>query len=247
MLFRSFNVGAGPWGDVLNIRVQINTAKTSVIRFEREYEAAGYGLAALIGLPDAEFPSQVRLETLNKESMTTERLNKPEPLIKEALAARPDIRRLEMVIKQAEAVTGLAKAPLYPKLQVAGIVEGQKTGDIGLSSEDFGNTVINTISEHIPNLKSLIIGRQVLSPLDIERDFGLSEGNIFQGELSLEQLFFLRPVAGWARYRTPVKNLYLCGSATHPGGGIMGASGRIAALELLKSKKLGGGRRGRAA
>jgi phytoene dehydrogenase-like protein len=102
--------------------------------------------------------------------------------------------------------------------------------------EAFGNTVIDTISEHAPNLKKIIIGRQVITPLDIERVTGLSEGNIFQGELSLEQLFFLRPVAGWARYRTPVKRLYMCGSATHPGGGIMGAPGRLAALEILKDK-----------
>jgi phytoene dehydrogenase-like protein len=102
--------------------------------------------------------------------------------------------------------------------------------------EAFGNTVIDTISEHAPNLKKIIIGRQVIAPLDIERVTGLSEGNIFQGELSLEQLFFLRPVAGWARYRTPVKRLYMCGSATHPGGGIMGAPGRLAALEILKDK-----------
>jgi phytoene dehydrogenase-like protein len=102
--------------------------------------------------------------------------------------------------------------------------------------EAFGNTVIDTISEHAPNLKKIIIGRQVIAPLDIERVTGLSEGNIFQGELSLEQLFFLRPVAGWARYRTPIKRLYMCGSATHPGGGIMGAPGRLAALEILKDK-----------
>jgi phytoene dehydrogenase-like protein len=100
----------------------------------------------------------------------------------------------------------------------------------------FGDAVINTISEHAPNLKNIIIGRQVITPLDIERSIGLTEGNIFQGELSLEQLFFLRPVAGWARYRTPIRNLYMCGSATHPGGGIMGAPGRLAALEILKDK-----------
>ena len=100
--------------------------------------------------------------------------------------------------------------------------------------EAFGDNVINTVAEHAPNLKNIIIGRQVLTPLDMERDFGLSEGNIFQGELSLEQLFFLRPVPGWAQYRTPIKNLYMCGSATHPGGGIMGAPGRLAALEILK-------------
>ena len=100
--------------------------------------------------------------------------------------------------------------------------------------EAFGNTVIDTISQYAPNLKSLIIGKQFITPLDIERTTGLTEGNIFQGELSLEQLFFLRPAAGWARYRTPIKRLYMCGSATHPGGGIMGAPGRLAALEILK-------------
>jgi phytoene dehydrogenase-like protein len=105
--------------------------------------------------------------------------------------------------------------------------------------EAFGDTVVETISEHAPNLKKLILHRQVLTPLDLEREWGLTEGNIFQGELSLEQLFFLRPVPGWARYRTPVANLYMCGSATHPGGGIMGAPGRIAALEILKDWESG--------
>ncbi len=100
--------------------------------------------------------------------------------------------------------------------------------------EAFGDTVINTLSEYAPNLKNLILHRQVLTPLDIERDFGLSEGNIFQGELTLEQLFFLRPVPGWAQYATPIDRLFMCGSATHPGGGIMGAPGRNAATRVLK-------------
>ncbi len=100
--------------------------------------------------------------------------------------------------------------------------------------EAFGDTVINTVAEYAPNIKNIIMGRQVLTPLDLEREWGLTEGNIFQGELSLEQLFFLRPVPGWAQYRTPIKNLYMCGSATHPGGGIMGAPGRLAAMEILK-------------
>src|SRR6478609_7958091 len=103
----------------------------------------------------------------------------------------------------------------------------------------FGDTVIATIAERAPNIHDLIIDRQVLTPLDIERRIGLTEGNIFQGELSLEQLFFNRPVPGWARYRTPVDDLWMCGSATHPGGGLMGAPGRIAALELLKSRRTG--------
>jgi len=108
--------------------------------------------------------------------------------------------------------------------------------------EAFGDNVINTIAEYAPNIKDIIIGRQVLTPLDLEREFGLTQGNIFQGELSLEQLFFLRPVAGWAYYRTPIHNLYMCGSATHPGGGIMGANGRIASQVILKEWKGGSSR-----
>ncbi|MBI2682720.1 MAG: NAD(P)/FAD-dependent oxidoreductase [Acidobacteriales bacterium] len=114
-----------------------------------------------------------------------------------------------------------------------------KEGTWDEKKEAFGDTVIDTISEYAPNLKSIIRGRQVVTPLDLEREFGLTEGNIFQGELSLEQLFFLRPVPGWSQYRTPIKNLYMCGSATHPGGGIMGAPGRLAALEILKDWKSG--------
>jgi phytoene dehydrogenase-like protein len=100
--------------------------------------------------------------------------------------------------------------------------------------EAFGDAVINALAEHAPNIKDIILHRQVLTPLDIERSFGLTEGNIFQGELTLEQLFFLRPVPGWAQYVTPVDRLYMCGSATHPGGGIMGAPGKNAAERILK-------------
>ena len=105
--------------------------------------------------------------------------------------------------------------------------------------EKFGDTVIDTVAEYAPNIREIIVGRQVVTPLDLEREFGLTEGNIFQGELSLEQLFFLRPVPGWAQYRTPIKSLWMCGSATHPGGGIMGAPGRLAAIEMLKAMKQG--------
>src|SRR5437016_2245877 len=111
-----------------------------------------------------------------------------------------------------------------------------KEGNWDEQREEFGDNVIDTIAEHAPNIKDIILHRQVLTPLDLEREFGLSEGNIFQGELTLEQLFFLRPAPGWAQYRSPIKNLYMCGSATHPGGGIMGASGRNAAMVILKEK-----------
>jgi phytoene dehydrogenase-like protein len=99
--------------------------------------------------------------------------------------------------------------------------------------EAFGDTVVNTLAEYAPNIRDIILHRQVVSPLDLEREFGLTEGNIFQGELTLEQLFFARPVPGWAQYNTPIRNLWMCGSATHPGGGIMGAPGRNAALRII--------------
>ena len=102
--------------------------------------------------------------------------------------------------------------------------------------EAFGDTVIDRIAEFAPNIRDIVIGRQVLTPLDIERTMGLTEGNIFQGELSLEQLFFNRPVPGYARFRTPIRDLWLSGSSTHPGGGLMGANGRLAAMEVLRSR-----------
>ncbi|MBP7591484.1 MAG: NAD(P)/FAD-dependent oxidoreductase, partial [Chloroflexi bacterium] len=95
--------------------------------------------------------------------------------------------------------------------------------------EAFGDAVVDTLSQYMPNLKDIILHRQVLTPVDIENMIGISQGNIFHGELSLSQLFFLRPAAGWAKYRTPIKGYWQCGSGTHPGGGIMGAPGQLAA------------------
>ena len=102
--------------------------------------------------------------------------------------------------------------------------------------EAFGDAVVDRIAEFAPNIRDIVLYRNVQTPLDIERTTGLTEGNIFQGELTLEQLFFNRPVPGHARFRTPIRDLWLSGSATHPGGGIMGANGRIAALEVLRSR-----------
>jgi len=100
--------------------------------------------------------------------------------------------------------------------------------------EPFGDRVISLIEEYAPNIRSIIEHRQVLTPLDLEQRFGITGGNIFHGEMSLDQMFVMRPVAGWARYRTPVKGLYLCGSGAHPGGGVMGAPGYNCAREMLK-------------
>lgn len=99
--------------------------------------------------------------------------------------------------------------------------------------DKFGEAVIDTIEEYAPDIRDCIIDKQIISPWDIEKITGLTEGNIFQGELSLEQLAFLRPVAEWSRYRTPIRKLWMCGSGTHPGGGIMGAPGELAAKTML--------------
>lgn len=100
--------------------------------------------------------------------------------------------------------------------------------------EALGDLVVDLVNEYAPNFKSSILHRQVLTPLDLEDSYGLTEGNIYHGEMSLDQLFVMRPVPGWARYRTPIKNLYLCGATTHPGGGITGLPGHNAAREILK-------------
>ena len=102
--------------------------------------------------------------------------------------------------------------------------------------EALGDAVIDTLAQYAPNIKSAILHRQVVTPADIERIVGLTEGNIFQGELSLQQMFFLRPVPAWAKYRTPISGLYQCGAGTHPGGGVMGASGRNAARAILGAR-----------
>lgn len=101
----------------------------------------------------------------------------------------------------------------------------------------FANTVLDTLAEYAPNVKGAVIYRQILMPPDLEEIFALPQGHIFHGELSLDQLFFLRPVPGYADYRSPLKGLYQCGSGTHPGGGVMGVPGYNAAREILKDWK----------
>jgi phytoene dehydrogenase-like protein len=105
--------------------------------------------------------------------------------------------------------------------------------------ELLGDRVVKKIAQYAPNVPNSILARQVLTPLDLERTYGLTEGNIFHGDLSLDQLFFMRPVAGWAQYRTPIANLYLCGAGAHPGGGVTGAPGYNAAHKALRDWKSG--------
>jgi phytoene dehydrogenase-like protein len=105
--------------------------------------------------------------------------------------------------------------------------------------ELLGDRVVRKIAEYAPNVPRAIVARQVLTPLDLERTYGLTEGNIFHGDLRLEQLFFMRPVPGWSQYRTPIDGLYLCGAGAHPGGGVTGAPGRNSAHQALRDWKKG--------
>jgi phytoene dehydrogenase-like protein len=103
--------------------------------------------------------------------------------------------------------------------------------------QELGDAVVGTLSEYAPNLESAVLQRHVLTPLDLEETYGLTEGNIYHGEHTLDQLYFMRPVPECARYRTPIPNLYLCGAGTHPGGGVTGAPGCNAAREILRDVK----------
>jgi phytoene dehydrogenase-like protein len=114
-----------------------------------------------------------------------------------------------------------------------------KTGDWNARREEFGNAVIAQLEQYAPGITSLIIARQVLTPLDLEQTYGLTGGHIHHGEQSLDQFFTFRPLLGWAQYRTPLNRLYLCGAGTHPGGGITGLNGANAAREVLKDWKAG--------
>ena len=108
------------------------------------------------------------------------------------------------------------------------------------NKDAFGETVIQQIADYSPGFKDKILHMEVRTPKELEEEVGLTEGNIFQGELTFDQLLFNRPIPGYAQYRSPIKGLYMCGSSTHPGGGVMGAPGRNAAVEILKDLNLSG-------
>jgi phytoene dehydrogenase-like protein len=112
-----------------------------------------------------------------------------------------------------------------------------REGHWDMQKEAFADRCFEIMEQYAPNFRNAVIDRQVLSPLDLERRFGLTGGNIFQGAMTLNQLFFMRPVPGWAQHRTPIRGLYLCGAAAHPGGGVMGACGLNAARVMLRDGK----------
>jgi phytoene dehydrogenase-like protein len=112
-----------------------------------------------------------------------------------------------------------------------------KQGDGATRREEFADAVVKTLARYAPNVAGSIIARQIITPADLEREYGLSGGHSLHGEMSLDQFYTFRPVIGWAQYRTPVPALYLCGAGTHPGGGVTGAPGANAAREIIKDLK----------
>jgi phytoene dehydrogenase-like protein len=106
--------------------------------------------------------------------------------------------------------------------------------DWDTAREGFAATVINTLERYAPGLQRRIVAQQVITPLDLARDFGMTGGHIFHGELALDQFLTMRPLLGWGQYRTPIRDLYLCGSGTHPGTGLTGQSGANAAREIAR-------------
>jgi phytoene dehydrogenase-like protein len=112
-----------------------------------------------------------------------------------------------------------------------------KGTDWDTQRDALGNTVVQTLAQYAPDLPDLVENGQIITPKDLEDTYGLTAGQIFHGELALDQFFTMRPLLDWARYRTPIANLYLCGSGTHPGAGLTGGSGANAAREILKDLK----------
>jgi phytoene dehydrogenase-like protein len=109
-----------------------------------------------------------------------------------------------------------------------------KSGDWNARRNELGDTVVKTLALYAPNIRDLIVDRQIITPFDMEQHYGLTGGHIFHGEHAMDQLFASRPILGWARYRSPIKGLYLCSAGTHPGGGITGGPGANASREIIK-------------
>jgi phytoene dehydrogenase-like protein len=112
-----------------------------------------------------------------------------------------------------------------------------KEGDWATRREEFADAIVRTIADYAPGVEGLIVARQLITPADLESEYGLSGGHSLHGEMSLDQFYAFRPVIGWAQYRTPIAGLYLCGAGTHPGGGVTGLPGANASREILKDLK----------
>ncbi|MEQ3695605.1 MAG: NAD(P)/FAD-dependent oxidoreductase [Pseudomonadales bacterium] len=150
-------------------------------------------------------------------------------------SARPIVEMLiPSTVDDSLAPPGMHVASLFCQHFAPELHDGRSWDDF---REEAADCIIDLVSEFAPNFKAAVIGRKILSPLDLERDFGLIGGDIMHGSLGLDQLYTNRPIHGYSDYRTPIKGLYLCGSGTHPGGGVTGAPGHNAANEIWRDAK----------
>ncbi|WP_028639387.1 phytoene desaturase family protein [Novosphingobium acidiphilum] len=143
--------------------------------------------------------------------------------------------KIPSTVDDSLAPAGAHVASLFCQQFAPELPNGQSWDDV---REDVADLIINTIDAHAPNFKASVIARQIHSPLDLERKFGLIGGDIFHGNMGLDQLWSARPVLGHGDYRSPIKGLYMCGSGTHPGGGVTGAPGHNAAHEIIRDRGL---------
>ena len=150
-------------------------------------------------------------------------------------SARPIVEMLiPSTVDDSLAPPGMHVASLFCQHFAPELQGGRSWDDF---REEAADCIVDLVSEFAPNFKAAVIGRKILSPLDLERDFGLIGGDIMHGSLGLDQLYTNRPIHGYSDYRTPIKGLYLCGSGTHPGGGVTGAPGHNAANEIWRDAK----------
>jgi phytoene dehydrogenase-like protein len=198
------------------------------------------GLPAFTGLEEAESDPRLRGRLLIAPSLRV--FDRAADAIKAGRLA--DELALEATIPtllDPELVDDGAEARHVMSVLVQGTPYHLRDGDWDSQRESLGDKVVSQLEAVAPGIGGLIVGRRVLTPLDLERDFGLTEGHPLHGEPGLDQWFAWRPMFGYARYRMPVGGLYLCGSGAHPGGGITGGPGRLAAQELagdLRSNRL---------
>jgi phytoene dehydrogenase-like protein len=203
-----------------------------------------HGVVAKVQLALSALPQFVRLAG-----------NEAEEKLSGRIQIGPDIDYLERAFDAAKygemsprpyldiRIPSLADPSLAPKGAHVMSIHAQfapydlKQGDWNSKREQLGEIVVDTIAEYAPGIRELILGRQVITPLDLEQVYGLRNGHIHHGEMSLDQLFAFRPLIGWAQYRTPIRGLYLCGAGTHPGGGVSGGPGANAAREIIKDFK----------
>jgi phytoene dehydrogenase-like protein len=243
---RAIVSNADPRATFLKLVDPVNLDPSFLLKM-RNYRTAG--VSAKINLALSGLPSFTALRDLDREQAKTK--------LSGRIHIGPDIDYLERAFDAAK-YGHYSKQPYMditiPSLLDSGLAPAGahvmsvyvqyapyklRDGDWNSRREEFADAVVNALASYAPTLKQLIVGRQVITPLDLEETYGLRGGHIHHGEQTLDQSFAFRPVIGWAQYRTPIKGLYLCGAGTHPGGGVTGGPGANAAREIVKDFKSG--------